>query len=59
MRNGLFVKTVVDQAIDRCAELLNLRDSIEEERNRAEQATDEKQKRLHAQRGILIPRIQE
>jgi hypothetical protein len=32
---------------------MNLRDSIEEERILAEQATDEKQKRIHTSKGKL------
>lgn len=46
------MKNTVDEAIDRCAIVLNLRDSIEEERVKAEQATDEKQKRVHTSKGM-------
>ena len=46
------VKQAVDDAIDQCAEVMNLRDSIEEARSRAEQAPDERQRRLHAHRGL-------
>ena len=51
IRKGPAVKDIVDDAIDQCSAVFNLRDSIEESRNRAEQATDEKQKRMHAQKG--------
>ena len=51
VRKGPAVKNTVDDAIDQCAEVFNLRDSIEELRTRAEQATDERQKRQYAQRG--------
>ncbi|KIP04476.1 hypothetical protein PHLGIDRAFT_75887 [Phlebiopsis gigantea 11061_1 CR5-6] len=52
VRKGHTVKNTVDDAIDQCSEVFNLRDSIEEARNLAEQAPDERQKRLHAQRGL-------
>ncbi|KAL0953290.1 hypothetical protein HGRIS_004539 [Hohenbuehelia grisea] len=52
IRKGPAVKNVVDDAIDQCAEVFNLRESIEEARTRAEQATDEKQKKIHAQKVI-------
>ncbi|KAG8942418.1 hypothetical protein FRC03_003227 [Tulasnella sp. 419] len=52
IRRGLHVKEVVDDAIDQCGELLNLRDSIEMYRISAEDATDEKQRRLNIQRGM-------
>jgi hypothetical protein len=42
----------VDDAIDQCAEVFNLRDSIEEARIRAEQATDERTKRSFTQKGL-------
>ena len=45
------MKAVVDQAIDQCAELTNLRDSIEEARISAEQATNDQTRKLNAQRG--------
>ena len=47
------VKEAVDDAIDQCSEAFNLRDSIEEARIRAEQVTDERQKRSFAQKGML------
>ncbi len=50
-RKGLDVKNIVDDTIDQCDVFYNLRDSIEESRIRAEQATDEKQKKLHTQKG--------
>jgi hypothetical protein len=43
----------VDDAIDQSAEVFNLRDSIEEARIRAEQATDERTKRSFAQKGVI------
>ncbi|KAG6374346.1 inositol hexakisphosphate-domain-containing protein [Boletus reticuloceps] len=52
VRQGPAAKNAVDEAIDRCAVVLNLRDSIEEEREKAEQATDEKQKRVHTAKGL-------
>ena len=55
IRKGSAVKAAVDDAIDQCAEVFNLRDSIEEARIRAEQVTDERQKRSFAQKGLLGP----
>jgi hypothetical protein len=55
IRKGPVVKAAVDDAIDQCAEVFNLRDSIEEARIRAEQATDEREKRMFAQKGLLRP----
>ncbi|KAF8071749.1 inositol hexakisphosphate-domain-containing protein [Lyophyllum atratum] len=52
IRKGPTVKHTVDDAIDQCSAVLNLRDAIEESRNNAEQATDEKQKRVFAQKGL-------
>ncbi|THG97465.1 hypothetical protein EW026_g4541 [Hermanssonia centrifuga] len=52
IRKGPTVKNAVDDAIDQCAEVFNLRGTIEESRARAEQASDEKQKRQFAQRGL-------
>ncbi|KAI0067260.1 hypothetical protein BV25DRAFT_1819577 [Artomyces pyxidatus] len=52
VRKGPAVKNAVDEAIDQCAEVFNLRDSIEEARIRAEQAPDERTKRTFAQRGL-------
>ena len=51
---GSTVKGTVDDAIDQCGVVFNIRDSIEEERARAEQSTDGQQKRMHAQKGIKI-----
>lgn len=42
IRNGLEVKRTVDAAIDLCGSCLNLRDSIEEYRQKAEDAGDNK-----------------
>lgn len=52
IRKGHRVKQTVDDAIDQCSEVFNLRDSIEEARARAEQATDEQQRRLSAHRSL-------
>ncbi|KAI6025906.1 inositol hexakisphosphate-domain-containing protein [Pisolithus orientalis] len=52
VRKGPAVKNAVDEAIDRCAVVFNLRDHIDAERLKAEQATDEKQKRIHASKGL-------
>lgn len=52
VRKGPAVKNTVDEVIDRCAIIMNLRDSIEDERILAEKATDEKQKRIHASKGM-------
>ena len=46
------MKSAVDDAIDRSSAVYNLRDSIEESRIRAEEAADEKQKRLHTSKGM-------
>jgi hypothetical protein len=45
------VKNIVDDAIDQCAAVFNLRNSIEETRVKAEQAADYNEQKLHAQRG--------
>ena len=52
IKNGLIVKDSVDAAIDQCSEVYNLRDSIEEARICAEQATTDPQRKKYAQRGI-------
>ncbi|KAJ7168617.1 inositol hexakisphosphate-domain-containing protein [Mycena filopes] len=52
VRKGLAVKSTVDDAIDRADIVYNLRDAIEEARTRADQATDDKEKRKHAQKGL-------
>ncbi|THU84968.1 hypothetical protein K435DRAFT_783557 [Dendrothele bispora CBS 962.96] len=52
IRTGLAVKDNVDAVIDQCAVVLNLRDSIEDSRVLAEQASDEKSKRAHAQKAL-------
>ncbi|EJD06892.1 uncharacterized protein FOMMEDRAFT_75682 [Fomitiporia mediterranea MF3/22] len=52
IRNGLVVKEAVDSAIDSCSEAFNLRDSIEEARINAEQATNDQQRKMYAQRGL-------
>ncbi|KAI8980087.1 inositol hexakisphosphate-domain-containing protein [Trametes punicea] len=53
IRKGPMVKQAVDDAIDQCSQVFNLREAIEEARTRAEQATnDERQRRLYAHRGL-------
>ncbi|EPT01640.1 hypothetical protein FOMPIDRAFT_1119753 [Fomitopsis schrenkii] len=52
VRRGPAVKSTVDDAIDQCAEVVNLRESIEEARARAEQATDERHRKQYAHKGL-------
>ena len=51
VRKGPAIKNEVDDAIDLCAEVFNLRDSIEESRAQCEQTTDERQKKALATKG--------
>ncbi|KZT41862.1 hypothetical protein SISSUDRAFT_1069720 [Sistotremastrum suecicum HHB10207 ss-3] len=52
IRNGLVVKAIVDEAVDRCGELsFNLLDSIEDSRLRAEHETDKSEKKYQIHRG--------
>ncbi|KAF8490734.1 hypothetical protein JB92DRAFT_3128678 [Gautieria morchelliformis] len=51
VRRGLEVKAAVDMPIDQCARFFNLRDSIEDAALRAEETTDEHQRRTHVERG--------
>jgi len=51
VRKGPAIKNEVDDAIDLCAEVFNLRDSIEEARAQCEQATDDRQKKALANKG--------
>ena len=53
IRKGPAVKRAVDDAIDRCSTVLNLRDAIDDSRVRAEAAPDERQSRLHASKGMV------
>ena len=47
IRNGLLVKAIVDDAIDRCSVLsFNIRDAIEDSRLRGEQTNDAKEKKF-------------
>ena len=50
IRNGLMVKDAVDAAIDQCSDVYNLRDSIEDSRMRAEQASNDQTRKSYAQR---------
>ena len=52
IRKGPTVKSVVDDAIDQCSEVYNLRDAIEDARSRAEEAQDDKQKKMWASKGL-------
>lgn len=52
VRKGPAVKSSVDDAIDQCSAVYNLRESIEESRVLAERSTDEKQKRTHVSKGL-------
>lgn len=54
IRKGPAVKRAVDDAIDRCSAVLNLRDAIEDSRVHAEGATDERQIRLHTSKGKVF-----
>lgn len=51
VRKGPAIKNEVDDAIDLCAEVFNLREAIEESRAQCEQATDERQKKVLANKG--------
>ena len=46
------MKEAVDDAIDQCGEVFNLRDSIETFRTAAEEATDPRQKEIYLRRGL-------
>ncbi|KAF6759038.1 hypothetical protein DFP72DRAFT_1064535 [Ephemerocybe angulata] len=50
--NSNAVKADFDEAIDQCSEVFNLRDSIEEARERAYGTTGEKQKRARVVKGM-------
>ncbi|KAF9787481.1 inositol hexakisphosphate-domain-containing protein [Thelephora terrestris] len=52
VRKGPAIKQEVDDAIDLCAEAVNLRDAIEESRAQCEQATDERQKKIFATKAL-------
>lgn len=51
VRKGPAIKTEVDDAIDLCGEVFNLRDSIEESRARCEHASGERQRKEFATKG--------
>ena len=57
VRKGPAIKNEVDDAIDLCGGVFNLRDSIEESRARCEQATDERQKKALANKGACRRRL--
>lgn len=48
------MKEAVDDAIDQCSEIQNVRESIEISRGFAEDATDEKQKQHHISQGSRL-----
>ncbi|KAG8748240.1 hypothetical protein FRC10_007629 [Ceratobasidium sp. 414] len=52
IKRGPDVKRMVDDAVDQCDQFLNLRESIEEARLQAEDATDERQKKRFFQVGL-------
>ncbi|KAF8199666.1 inositol hexakisphosphate-domain-containing protein [Pholiota molesta] len=52
IRKGPEVKSAVDNAIDQCSAVYNLRDAIEDARTLAEEANDEKQTRVHTSKGL-------
>ncbi|KAF9648669.1 hypothetical protein BDM02DRAFT_3269263 [Thelephora ganbajun] len=52
VRKGPAIKNEVDDAIDLCGEVFNLRGSIEESRALCEQTTDERQKKVFANKAL-------
>ncbi|KXN91655.1 Paladin [Leucoagaricus sp. SymC.cos] len=52
IRKGPAVKNTVDDAIDQCSTVYNLRESIDLLRVKSEEATDDGQKKLYAQKGL-------
>ncbi len=46
------MKNAVDNAIDLCSSVINIRDSIEETRLRADEAGNEKQKKIHTAKAL-------
>ncbi|KZV73066.1 hypothetical protein PENSPDRAFT_575124 [Peniophora sp. CONT] len=52
VRKGPAIKNAVDEAIDQCGDVFNIRESIEEARIKSEQADDDRLKKVYAQRGI-------
>ncbi|KAJ3335694.1 hypothetical protein HDU93_004652 [Gonapodya sp. JEL0774] len=53
IRNGLEIKQVVDDAIDTCAQFVNLRDTINQWRVKAETETEAIPKRRAVRRGVI------
>jgi hypothetical protein len=53
VRKGPAIKSTVDDAIDQCSAVYNLRDSIDILRVKSEEATDEGQRKLYAQKGAI------
>ncbi|KIY43759.1 hypothetical protein FISHEDRAFT_51969 [Fistulina hepatica ATCC 64428] len=56
IRKGPAVKSTVDDAIDLCAAVFNIRDSIEESRVMAEQAINEGDRRMYLHKGRFLRR---
>ena len=54
IRNGLEVKQVVDDAIDRTAVQFNLRDAIDDARTKAEEAQDSEQRARAIEKGQIL-----
>ncbi|KAF9524699.1 hypothetical protein CPB83DRAFT_946317 [Crepidotus variabilis] len=52
IRKGPAVKQSVDDAIDLCSAVINLRDAIETARVQAEEANDDKQKKIHTSKAL-------
>ena len=52
IRNGLECKAIVDDCIDKCAQIMNLRVAIDNWRSQAEQATEDNVRRRAVQKGI-------
>jgi hypothetical protein len=52
IKNGLEIKYIVDDVIDKCGAFLNLREIIESEHIQSENENDESKKRYHIKRAI-------
>lgn len=53
-RKGSAVKNLVDDAIDQCSAVYNLRETIDILRVKSEEATDDTQKKTYAQKGVCL-----